>query len=81
VAAKVLAEGLGATGEETDAVFRALASDGVLGKVAPEARFDWHRGVILAMLRHSRLSRLLLRKAVFRAYQARKHVFMRRAVW
>ena len=33
--------------------------------VAAEARFDWHRGIILAMLRHPRLSGLLLRKAVF----------------
>jgi flavin-dependent dehydrogenase len=53
------------TGEEIDAVFRVLASDGVLEEVAAEARFDWHRGVILAMLRHPRLSGLLLRKALF----------------
>ncbi len=52
------------TGEEIDAVFRVLAADGVLEEVAAEARFDWHRGVILAMLRHPRLSGLLLRKAV-----------------
>jgi flavin-dependent dehydrogenase len=51
------------TGEEIDAVFRVLASDGVLEEVAAEARFDWHRGIILAMLRHPRLSGLLLRKA------------------
>ena len=42
-----------------------LASDGVLEEVAAQARFDWHRGVILAMLRHPRLSGLLLRKALF----------------
>jgi len=53
------------TGEEMDAVFRVLADDGVLEEVAAEARFDWHRGVILAMLRHPRLSGLLLRKALF----------------
>jgi flavin-dependent dehydrogenase len=53
------------TGEEIDAVFRVLASDGVLEEVAAEARFDWHRGVILAMLRHPRLSGLLLRRALF----------------
>ncbi|MGH7410099.1 MAG: hypothetical protein ACREJ6_03420 [Candidatus Methylomirabilis sp.] len=51
------------TGEEMDAVFRVLAADGVLEEVAAEARFDWHRGVILAMLRHPRLSGLLLRRA------------------
>jgi flavin-dependent dehydrogenase len=55
------------TGEEMDAVFRVLASDGVLEEVAAEARFDWHRGIILAMLRHPRLSGLLLRKALFSA--------------
>jgi flavin-dependent dehydrogenase len=55
------------TGEEMDAVFRVLASDGVLEEVAAQARFDWHRGIILAMLRHPRLSGLLLRKAVFSA--------------
>jgi flavin-dependent dehydrogenase len=55
------------TGEEIDAVFRVLASDGVLEAVAAEARFDWHRGIILAMLRHPRLSGLLLRKALFSA--------------
>ena len=50
-----------------DAVFRVLAADGVLEEVAAEARFDWHRWVILAMLRHPRLSGLLLRRSVFRA--------------
>ena len=53
------------TGEEMDAVFRVLADEGILEEVAAEARFDWHRGVILAMLRHPRLSGLLLRKALF----------------
>ncbi len=53
------------TGEEMDAVFRVLAADGVLEEVAAEARFDWHRGIILAMVRHPRLSGLLLRKALF----------------
>ena len=55
------------TGEEMDAVFRVLAADGILEEVAAEARFDWHRGVILAMLRHPRLSGLLLRRSLFRA--------------
>jgi flavin-dependent dehydrogenase len=55
------------TGEEMDAVFRVLADDGVLEEVAAQARFDWHRGIIMAMLRHPRLSGLLLRKAVFSA--------------
>ncbi len=54
------------TGEEIDAVFRVLASDGVLEEVAAEARFAWHRGVILAILRHPRLSGLLLKRVVFR---------------
>ena len=54
------------TGEEIDAVFRVLAADGVLEEVAAEARFDWHRGIILAMLRHPQLSGLLLKRAVFR---------------
>ena len=44
------------TGEEIDAVFRDLASDGVLEEVAAEARFE---------PRHPRLSGLLLKKAVF----------------
>jgi flavin-dependent dehydrogenase len=57
------------TGEEIDAVFRVLAADGVLEEVAAEARFDWHRGVILAMLRHPRLSGLLLRRAMFRGQE------------
>ena len=43
------------TGEEMDAVFRVLASDGVLEDVAAEARLE---------LRHPRLSGLLLRKAL-----------------
>lgn len=43
-----------------------LASDGVLEEVEAEAQFDWHRGIILAMLRHPRLSGLLLKKALFR---------------
>ena len=57
------------TGAEIDVVFRVLAADGVLEEVAAEARFDWHRGVILAMLRHPRLSGLLLRKALFTSSQ------------
>jgi hypothetical protein len=43
------------TAGEIDAVFRVLAADGLLDEVAAAARFDWHRGVILAMLRHPRL--------------------------
>ena len=54
------------TAEEIDAVFRVLADDGVLQEVAAAAQFDWHGGIILAILRHPRLSGLLLRKAVSR---------------
>ena len=42
-----------------DTVFRVLASDGVLEEVAAEARF---------VLRHPRLSGLLLRKALFTSH-------------
>lgn len=54
------------TGGEIDRVFRVLSAGGVLEEVAEEARFDWHRGIIMAMLRHPRLSGLLLRRAFWR---------------
>ena len=54
------------TAKDIDVIFRVLASDGVLEEVADEVRFDWHRGLIMAMLRHPRLSGLLVRKLLFR---------------
>ena len=42
------------TGDEINAVFRVVTSDGLLEEAAAEARFE---------LRHPRLSGLLLRKA------------------
>ncbi|MBM4439454.1 MAG: NAD(P)/FAD-dependent oxidoreductase [Candidatus Rokubacteria bacterium] len=49
------------TDRELDAFVRALASDDVRGVIERTARFNWHRDVILALVRQSGIKSILLR--------------------
>jgi digeranylgeranylglycerophospholipid reductase len=46
---------------DTDDLFRALLSSGLLGRVTAQVSFDWHRHLIGALLTHPRLAGILLR--------------------
>lgn len=47
--------------EEIDEVFRIGLQDGLIPVVKAEARFDWHRDVITALLRYPGLARIFFR--------------------
>lgn len=53
------------TDAEIDTIIRALASDDVQGVIRRTARFNWHRDVILALVRQRGIASLLFR-ALFR---------------
>jgi geranylgeranyl reductase family protein len=46
---------------DVDDLFRALHSDGLLARVTEKVSFDWHRELILFLLKHPRLARILMR--------------------
>jgi geranylgeranyl reductase family protein len=48
--------------QDVDRLFRALRREIHLGRIADRVSFDWHRGLILFLLRHPPLVRLLLRR-------------------
>ena len=49
------------TDRELDAFTRALGSDDVRAVIASTARFNWHRDVILALVRQAGIKSILLR--------------------
>jgi len=56
----------GMTDADTDDLFRALASSGVLARVATHVSFDWHRQLIGVLLTHPRLAGIFLRRGLGR---------------
>jgi geranylgeranyl reductase family protein len=52
------------TDADTDELFRALGSTGLLAWVAAQVSFDWHRQLIGALLTHPRLAGILLRRSL-----------------
>jgi len=49
------------TDPELEAFVKALGSDGARGAIAKTARFNWHRGMIVALLREPGIKSILLR--------------------
>ena len=47
--------------EEIDRFFRELTSNGILPRLQEKVRFDWHKNLIWAILRHPGLGMILLR--------------------
>ncbi len=49
------------TDQEIDRCFQIVGADGLLGRLSRRVHFDWHRDVILTMLRQPALARIFLR--------------------
>jgi flavin-dependent dehydrogenase len=49
---------------DTDELFRALVSTGVLARLGAHVSFDWHRHLIGVLLRHPRLAGIFLRRGL-----------------
>jgi geranylgeranyl reductase family protein len=49
---------------DVDELFRAITSGDVLARLTERVNFDWHREMILFVLRHPRLARILLRQCL-----------------
>ncbi len=50
--------------EEIDHFFQELTSDGILARLQEKVRFDWHKDLIWALLRHPGLGMILLRGVI-----------------
>lgn len=50
------------TDRDVDELFRALSTGGLLARITEKVSFDWHRELILFLLKYPRLARLLLRR-------------------
>jgi geranylgeranyl reductase family protein len=50
------------TDRDVDDLFRTLHADGLLARITEKVSFDWHRELILFLLKHPKLARILLRR-------------------
>jgi geranylgeranyl reductase family protein len=48
---------------DVDDLFRALHTDGLLFRITEKVSFDWHRELILFLLKHPKLARILMRRS------------------
>lgn len=49
---------------DIDDLFRALHADGLLARITEKVSFDWHRELLLFLLRHPKLARILMRRCL-----------------
>jgi digeranylgeranylglycerophospholipid reductase len=52
------------TDRDVDEFFRTLCTDGLLARITERVSFDWHRELILFLLKHPKLSRILMRRCL-----------------
>ncbi len=52
------------TDRDVDDLFRTLQSDGLLARITEKVSFDWHRELILFLLKHPKLARILMRRCL-----------------
>ncbi len=52
------------TDQDVDDLFRTLQSDGLLARISEKVSFDWHRELILFLLKHPKLARILMRRCL-----------------
>lgn len=50
--------------QDVDDLFRALTADGLLARTTEKVSFDWHRELILFLLKHPALGRFFLRRCL-----------------
>jgi geranylgeranyl reductase family protein len=53
------------TDRDVDDLFRTLRSDGLLAQVTQKVSFDWHRDLILFLLRNPKVARIFMRRCLF----------------
>ncbi len=51
---------------DIDDLFRTLLSDGLLARITEKVSFDWHRELILFLLKHPKLARIFMRRCLDR---------------
>ena len=49
---------------DIDDLFRTLHTDGLLGRITEKVSFDWHRELVLFLLKHPKLARIFLRRCL-----------------
>ncbi len=52
------------TDRDVDDMFRTLHMDGLLSRITEKVSFDWHRELILFLLKHPSLARILMRRCL-----------------
>jgi geranylgeranyl reductase family protein len=52
------------TDQDVDDLFRTLHTDGLLARMTEKVSFDWHRELILFLLKHPKLARILMRRCL-----------------
>lgn len=52
------------TDRDVDDLFRTLHTDGLLTRITEKVSFDWHRELILFLLKHPKLARILMRRCL-----------------
>jgi flavin-dependent dehydrogenase len=55
------------TDRDLDELFRAMRSDRLLDRITEKVSFDWHREVILFLLKHPKLARIWRRRCLDRS--------------
>jgi hypothetical protein len=52
------------TDRDVDEFFCTLCKDGLLARITERVSFDWHRELILFLLKHPKLARILMRRCL-----------------
>jgi hypothetical protein len=49
---------------DIDDLFRTLHANGLLARITDKVSFDWHRELVLFLLRYPKLARIFMRRAM-----------------
>jgi flavin-dependent dehydrogenase len=52
------------TDRDIDDLFHALLTDGLMDRIVEKVSFDWHRELVLFLLKHPKLARILMRRCL-----------------
>ncbi len=52
------------TDRDIDDLFHALLTDGLMDRIMEKVSFDWHRELVLFLLKHPKLARILMRRCL-----------------
>jgi hypothetical protein len=51
---------------DIDDLFHILHTDGLLARITEKVSFDWHRELIMFLLKHPKLARIFMRRCLSR---------------